>query len=110
MGRHRSKESLLSRRGKGFFEESVHEQHGNGITKLWEDFNVFIIKVYEMGRSDPRQIFFAAKFGLALAIVSLLVYFHYISHHTIWAILTIVSHFEFSIGNLLFFFLLFTSL
>lgn len=98
---------LLSRKGKGLFEESnVNENDGSlldRITKSWEDAQEFMVKVYEMGRSDPRQIIFAVKSGLALAFVSVLIFFKepltYISQHSIWAILTVIVVFEFSIGN-----------
>ncbi|KAI3720508.1 hypothetical protein L2E82_31495 [Cichorium intybus] len=103
----RSKERLLSR--KALFKEP---DHNNGdkddaslldrITKSWEDLQAFLVKVYEMGRSDPRQIIFAAKSGLALAFVSVLIFFKepftYIRQYSIWAILTVIVVFEFSIG------------
>lgn len=103
----RSKERLLSR--KFLFEEP---DHNNGdkddasfldrISKSWEDLQAFLVKIYEMGRSDPRQIVFAAKSGLALAFVSVLIFFKepiaYIRQYSIWAILTVIVVFEFSIG------------
>ncbi|CAH1451260.1 unnamed protein product [Lactuca virosa] len=103
----RSKERLLSR--KALFEESDHNKDGDDdasildrITKSWEDLQEFLVKVYEMGRSDPRQIIFAAKSGFALAFVSVLIFFKepldYISQYCIWAILTVIVVFEFSIG------------
>ncbi|XP_023733165.1 aluminum-activated malate transporter 4 [Lactuca sativa] len=103
----RSKERLLSR--KTLFEESDHNKDGDDdasildrITKSWEDLQEFLVKVYEMGRSDPRQIIFAAKSGFALAFVSVLIFFKepldYISQYCIWAILTVIVVFEFSIG------------
>ncbi|XP_024978367.1 aluminum-activated malate transporter 4-like [Cynara cardunculus var. scolymus] len=61
-----------------------------------------MVQIYEMGRSDPRQIIFAAKSGLALALVSTLIFFkeslRYFSQYSIWAILTAIVVFEFSIG------------
>ncbi|KAI3700418.1 hypothetical protein L2E82_45046 [Cichorium intybus] len=103
----RSKERLLSR--KFLFEEPDHNNGGKDdaslldrITKSWEDLQAFLVKIYEMGRSDPRQIVFAAKSGLALAFVSVLIFFKepiaYIRQYSIWAILTVIVVFEFSIG------------
>ncbi|KAI3519401.1 hypothetical protein L1887_08474 [Cichorium endivia] len=103
----RSKERLLSQ--KALFEEP---DHNNGdkddaslldrITKSWEDLQAFLVKVYKMGRSDPKQIIFPAKSGLALAFVSVLMFFKepftYIRQYSIWAILTVIVVFEFNIG------------
>ncbi|KAK4351062.1 hypothetical protein RND71_030375 [Anisodus tanguticus] len=60
------------------------------------------IKAVQMGRNDPRKIIFSAKVGFALALVSILIFFNepipYIGKHSVWAILTVVVVFEFSIG------------
>ncbi|CAA7032465.1 unnamed protein product [Microthlaspi erraticum] len=57
---------------------------------------------WEMGTSDPRKIIFSAKMGLALTLASILIFFKLpgsdLSSHYLWAILTIVVIFEFSIG------------
>lgn len=62
-----------------------------------------LVTAWEMGTSDPRKIIFSAKMGLALTLVSILVFFKLpgseLSNHYLWAILTIVVVFEFSIGK-----------
>ncbi|CAH8381176.1 unnamed protein product [Eruca vesicaria subsp. sativa] len=61
-----------------------------------------LFTAWEMGTSDPRKIIFSAKMGLALTLVSILIFFKLpgseLSNHYLWAILTIVVVFEFSIG------------
>ncbi|XP_024025515.1 aluminum-activated malate transporter 9 [Morus notabilis] len=72
------------------------------MNKFWKDSVDFARKAWEMGRSDPRKIIFAFKMGLALALVSLLIFwkesYHDIDQYVIWAILTVIVMFEFSIG------------
>lgn len=110
----RSKERLLSR--KGYSELGYGSSNGDeervrfqcfhsiieGIRSFWNGSKDTAIKVYEMGRSDPQKVFFAAKMGLALALVSLLIFFkeplQSASQYSVWAILTVVVVFEYSVG------------
>nr|CAB3470274.1 unnamed protein product [Digitaria exilis] len=58
-------------------------------------------ELWAFARADPRKPIFAGKVGLALALISFLVFLrepHDIVSHSIWAILTVVVVFEFSIG------------
>jgi hypothetical protein len=72
------------------------------IKNCWFNLQDFAEAAWEMGRSDPQKIIFGIKMGLALSIVSLLIFwresYHDVSQYSIWAILTVIVMFEFSIG------------
>ncbi|XP_050373724.1 aluminum-activated malate transporter 4-like [Argentina anserina] len=105
----RSKERLLSRKGYSDFGLNGEERKCGWFRRMYDGFvNVFnsvpevTVNLYKMGRSDPRKAYFAAKMGLSLAIVSLLIFFREplddASKYSIWAILTVVLIFEFTVG------------
>ncbi|KAG8390492.1 hypothetical protein BUALT_Bualt01G0089000 [Buddleja alternifolia] len=110
----RGRERLLSRKcysdvglEEGYviregFLHRIFRVTGERLSRWWSDVKGTAISAYEMGRSDPRKVVFAAKMGTALSLVSVLIFFKepstYISKHSIWAILTVVVVFEFSIG------------
>ncbi|XP_023645982.1 putative aluminum-activated malate transporter 3 [Capsella rubella] len=70
-----------------------------GLVKISQD---VLVTAWKMGTSDPRKIIFSAKMGLALTLTSILIFFKIpgleLSSHYLWAILTVVVIFEFSIG------------
>lgn len=124
------KERLLSMKGGGYSQigialpESDEEDNSprrrccsyravsDGIIGAWKSTKRVTARAWEMGMSDPRKIIFSAKMGLALILLSLLIFlkkpFEDVSRYSVWAILTVVVVFEFSIGissfNLLSFF------
>ncbi|KAK4410333.1 Aluminum-activated malate transporter 4 [Sesamum angolense] len=71
------------------------------VLQLWKDSCNFSKKAFEMGRKDPRKVIYAIKMGFALALVSLFIFWKKpadVSQFSIWAILTVIVMFEFSIG------------
>ena len=110
----RSKERLLSRKGYsdfGFNSSEAGDEHvkcgcfrrfSDGFNNFCNNFQDTFTKLYQMGRSDPRKAIFATKMGMSLALVSLLIFFKEplksASQYSIWAILTVVVVFEFSVG------------
>lgn len=84
--------------GKCFSFRKLGEKLANGYNGLQE----FVVKAFQMGKSDPRKVVFSAKMGLALVLVSFLIFlkepFEYVARYSVWALLTVVVVFEFSIG------------
>ncbi|GAA0147840.1 transporter [Lithospermum erythrorhizon] len=108
----KGKEKFISRKGYSEFglnggasyvsNEGFMGSIKERVKRFFDDFQEFGNKAYQMGKKDPRKFIFAVKMGLALAFVSILIFFKeplsYISQYSIWAILTVVVVFEFSIG------------
>lgn len=110
----KSKERLLSRKGYSDFglgsSENLDDRVrcwcsrwlSDTVTNLWNGLQDAAVKLYLMGRSDPRKFFFGMKMGLALALVSLVIFLKEplknVSSYSIWAILTVIVVFEFSVG------------
>ncbi|XP_048228685.1 aluminum-activated malate transporter 4 isoform X2 [Ricinus communis] len=112
----RSKERLLSR--KGYSDFDLNSSYGGGeggvikcrcfrllcdqINNSRNAIHDAVVELYNMGRTDPRKVFFAVKMGLSLALVSLVIFLKEplknVNQYSIWAILTVVVVFEFSVG------------
>ncbi|KAK7271261.1 hypothetical protein RJT34_27007 [Clitoria ternatea] len=114
------KERLLSMKGYSqigiALPESDEEDHApgtrrrccsyrafsDGVVGAWKTAKRVAGRAWDMGRSDPRKIIFSAKMGLALILISLLIFlkkpFPDVGRYSVWAILTVVVVFEFSIG------------
>lgn len=104
-----SKERLLPKYSEyGLDASFLIEREGfwrrlrNRINELCSSVKQGSVKAVEMGRKDPRKVIFAAKMGLALSLVSVIIFFKdplsYIGKYSVWAILTVIVVFEFSIG------------
>ncbi|KAG6682242.1 hypothetical protein I3843_13G114000 [Carya illinoinensis] len=70
--------------------------------KLWAMAVEFANKMKKLGQDDPRRIIHSLKVGVAITLVSLFYYvrqlFDRFGENGIWAILTVVLVFEFSVG------------
>jgi hypothetical protein len=69
--------------------------------RWWREVCAGAADMWAFARADRRKPVFAAKVALALALITLLVFLREprdIVKHSIWAILTVVVVFEFSIG------------
>ncbi|KAK9279929.1 hypothetical protein L1049_013613 [Liquidambar formosana] len=65
----------------------------------------FARKTKKLGQDDPRRVIHSLKVGLALTLVSLFFYFQPLYNsfgvNAIWAVMTVVVVFEFSVGKFL---------
>ncbi|XP_062233106.1 aluminum-activated malate transporter 5-like [Phragmites australis] len=82
-------------------KEGLLRRAGAAVAGWWGAVCAGVAEMWAFARADPRKAVFAGKVGLALALISLLVFLREprdIVSHSIWAILTVVVVFEFSIG------------
>ncbi|GJN00071.1 hypothetical protein PR202_ga17225 [Eleusine coracana subsp. coracana] len=82
-------------------KEGLLRRAGSAVARWWGAASAAVAELWAFARADPRKPIFAAKVALALALISLLVFLREprdIVSHSIWAILTVVVVFEFSIG------------
>uniref|UniRef100_A0A0E0HNU9 Aluminum-activated malate transporter n=1 Tax=Oryza nivara TaxID=4536 RepID=A0A0E0HNU9_ORYNI len=85
----------------GGWKEGLVRRAGAAAARVWGAVRGAAEELWALARADPRKAVFAAKVGLALALISLLVFLREprdIVSHSVWAILTVVVVFEFSIG------------
>lgn len=97
--------------------KSSNEANEGALTQWWCKFKAMpkklkskIIEVgrkgKKLGEDDPRRIIHSFKVGLAITLVSLLYYFNPLYEgfgvSAMWAVMTVVVIFEFSVGNFFF--------
>lgn len=77
--------------------KSLHEKLFANIVGIAKQFK-------KIGKDDPRRVIHSLKVGLSLTLVSLFYYFQPLYNgfgvSTMWAIMTVVVVFEFSVGTL----------
>ena len=98
--------------------ESVDRERAGLIARGWrwpwgliEKFRDKVVeaarKAKKLGQEDPRRIIHSLKVGLAITLVSLIYYFNPaygdFGVSTMWAVLTVVVVFEFSVGKCYYF-------
>ncbi|KAF5184212.1 Aluminum-activated malate transporter [Thalictrum thalictroides] len=75
---------------------------GDMIIKPWKALQETITIAWQYACSEPRNVVFSAKVGLALVIISVLMFMNIpnkaIDKYAIWGIMTVILVFEFSIG------------
>ncbi|KAE8774267.1 aluminum-activated malate transporter 9-like [Hordeum vulgare] len=87
--------------GDGGPKQGLLRRAGAAVAGAWGALCDGAAEMWAFARADPRKPVFAAKVGLALALISFLVFLREprdIVSHSVWAILTVVVVFEFSIG------------
>lgn len=71
--------------------------------RLWGEIVKLTLMLEKLGQDDPRRIVHSLKVAFALTLVSLLFYFEPLYEGlglaAMWAILTVVVVFEFSVGE-----------
>lgn len=74
-------------------------------SKLLARVNEIISLTTKVAKDDPRRVIHSLKFGLALSLVSFLYYFDPLYTNfgasTMWALVTVIVVFEFSVGMFL---------
>ncbi|KAJ0084054.1 hypothetical protein Patl1_30309 [Pistacia atlantica] len=81
---------------------SLSDKKEGIISRSWQRLNAFPGKIKKLGQDDPRRITHSLKVGLAITLVSLFYYFEPLYSgfgvSAMWAVLTVVVVFEFSVG------------
>lgn len=86
---------------------AVKNKENVGILKKLPEASSFGSNVKEIAKEDPRKLVHSIKVGLAIALVSLFYYFEPLFDYegfgvsSMWAVLTVVVVFEFSVGKIL---------
>lgn len=83
--------------------EQDHVKAAGLFDRLWGKIVKFGLMLKKLGQDDPRRVVHSLKVALALTLVSMLFYFEPLYEGfglaAMWAILTVVVVFEFSVGK-----------